>query len=145
MAVCGYYSSIHPVVTSYVPLPAGLLALDITPPLGDRPVQDNETVVLVAHGLTGGSHESYVRSALTVLTGPTTEGGLGLRAIVLNSRGCNNSPVITPKLYHVCSVPHYNSSHAHEVARGVRQVVRTILDRWSYGFPRRFQIAVYSA
>lgn len=80
----------------------GLLALDVNPPLNTHPVRDNEVVVVVAHGLTGGSHESYVRAALSTLTLPINEGGLGLRAVVINSRGCNNSPVITPKLYHVC-------------------------------------------
>ena len=80
----------------------GLLALDVNPPLNTHPVRDNEVVVVVAHGLTGGSHESYVRAALSTLTLPINECGLGLRAVVINSRGCNNSPVITPKLYHVC-------------------------------------------
>ena len=84
-------------------LELGILALDITPPPQSMPIRENEVVVVVAHGLTGGYHESYVRAALTVLTGSSLEGGLEFRAVVLNSRGCNNSPVLTPKLYHVCS------------------------------------------
>ncbi|KAK7693944.1 hypothetical protein QCA50_003518 [Cerrena zonata] len=57
-------------------------------------------VVVIAHGLTGGSHEHYVRAAVSVLTASVSSGGLGARIVVMNFRGCNNSPVTTPKLYH---------------------------------------------
>lgn len=50
-------------------------------------------------GLTGGSHESYVRNVLAVVTRPVSEGGLGWRAAVINSRGCANSAVTSPQLY----------------------------------------------
>jgi predicted alpha/beta-fold hydrolase len=50
-------------------------------------------------GLTGGSHESYVRNILAVVTRPKAEGGLGWRAAVVNSRGCANSPVTSRQLY----------------------------------------------
>ncbi|KAI0320399.1 Alpha/Beta hydrolase protein [Amylostereum chailletii] len=40
-----------------------------------------------------------VRATLSVLTARKSAGGLGMRAVVLNSRGCNRSPVTTPKLY----------------------------------------------
>ncbi|THH16376.1 hypothetical protein EW146_g4267 [Bondarzewia mesenterica] len=75
----------------------GTLALDMAPSLSSRPRQANEPVLLVTHGLTGGSHESYVRAALARLTNPP---GLRFRAVVMNSRGCNQSPVTSPKLYH---------------------------------------------
>ncbi|KDQ54172.1 hypothetical protein JAAARDRAFT_413634 [Jaapia argillacea MUCL 33604] len=78
----------------------GILAIDITPPLTVRPATDGEPILLVLHGLTGGSHESYVRAALSVLTSSQTPASLPFRAVVLNSRGCNGSPVTTPKLYH---------------------------------------------
>ena len=75
--------------------------MDITPPLSTNPVVECENVLLVAHGLTGGSHESYVRSVLSRVTRVPSSGGLGMRAVVLNFRGCNGSPVVTPRLYHV--------------------------------------------
>ena len=58
-------------------------------------------MLVVAHGLTGGSHEAYVRAVLANVTPNTDAGGLGFRAVVLNFRGCNGSPVVTPRLYHV--------------------------------------------
>ncbi|KAI0037036.1 Alpha/Beta hydrolase protein, partial [Vararia minispora EC-137] len=78
----------------------GILALDVTPTFTSRPLKASETVVFVAHGLVGGSHDSYVRAALAHLSADRSQGGLGMRAIVMNSRGCNHSPVTTPKLYH---------------------------------------------
>lgn len=78
---------------------AGIVAVDITPPLSSQPVSQGENILFVAHGLTGGSHESYVRAVLARVT----SGGLGFRAVVLNFRGCNGSPVVTPRLYHVRS------------------------------------------
>ncbi|CAL1705526.1 unnamed protein product [Somion occarium] len=81
----------------------GVIAVDISPPLHSHPIQPNEAIVVIAHGLTGGSHEHYVRAAVKGLTAPTSEGGLAARAIVANFRGCNDSPVVTPKLYHAGS------------------------------------------
>ncbi|OBZ66910.1 hypothetical protein A0H81_13256 [Grifola frondosa] len=81
----------------------GIIAIDVTPPLADQPAHSGERVLLVAHGLTGGSHESYVRAALTRLTASEKSGGLGFRAVVVNYRGCNGCPVRTPKLYHAGS------------------------------------------
>ncbi|KAG6333128.1 hypothetical protein ID866_5955 [Astraeus odoratus] len=51
------------------------------------------------HGLTGGSYESYVRAILSPSCLPTSEGGLGYRAIVVNFRGCAGVPVTSPQLY----------------------------------------------
>jgi len=79
----------------------GIVALDIFPPLDKFPAQPSEKVVVVMHGLTGGSHESYVRAALYELTKPVSQGGLGMRAIVMNFRGCAGSPIVTRRLYHV--------------------------------------------
>ena len=75
--------------------------MDVSPPLHSHPIQPNETIVVIAHGLTGGSHEHYVRAAVSVLTTPISSGGLAARAVVMNFRGCNDSPVTTPRLYHV--------------------------------------------
>ncbi|KAI0320400.1 hypothetical protein OF83DRAFT_1169342 [Amylostereum chailletii] len=38
----------------------GTLALDVTPSLHSSPRKEGEPVLIVAHGLTGGSHEAYV-------------------------------------------------------------------------------------
>ena len=41
-------------------------------------------MIVVCHGLTGGSHESYVRNILAVAVRPVKESGLGLKAVVVN-------------------------------------------------------------
>lgn len=43
-------------------------------------------------GLTGGSHDTYVRHLFLRARRK------GWRVVVFNSRGCGNSPVITPKV-----------------------------------------------
>lgn len=48
-------------------------------------------VIVVLHGLTGGSYEPYVRSVLSVACRSVSEGGLGYRAVVMNFRGCRYS------------------------------------------------------
>ncbi|TFK53230.1 AB-hydrolase YheT [Heliocybe sulcata] len=96
----GDFSQVDPIVYERKLLcvpDGGTLALDITPPFSAQPLEVGEPVVLVTHGLTGGSHESYVRAALTALASPEAP---RFRAVVLNSRGCNGAPVTSPKLYH---------------------------------------------
>ncbi|KZV66052.1 AB-hydrolase YheT [Peniophora sp. CONT] len=78
----------------------GLGALDIYPTFKAHPQEPGEPIVFVTHGLTGGSHENYVRSTISVLCAPKSQGGLGMRAVVMNSRGCNGSPLTFPKIYH---------------------------------------------
>ena len=69
------------------PWPAGsaltISGLDFTPTHFDSLPDDTPTVV-VCHGLTGGSHESYVRNVLAWVTKEQSEGGLGARAVVVN-------------------------------------------------------------
>ena len=55
--------------------------------------------MLCLHGLTGGSYESYVRNSVAHLTRPAKDGGPGMRVVVLNSRGCADTPVTSPYLY----------------------------------------------
>ncbi|RPD70517.1 AB-hydrolase YheT [Lentinus tigrinus ALCF2SS1-7] len=100
------FSKVDPIVyeRKLLELPdKGIVAVDITPPLSSHPVSQGENVLFVAHGLTGGSHESYVRAVLSRVTPDKSAGGLGFRAVVLNFRGCNGSPVVTPRLYHAGS------------------------------------------
>ncbi|OQR83540.1 serine protease family S33 [Achlya hypogyna] len=49
--------------------------------------------ILLLHGLSGGSHEEYMMQ--------TAEKFLrkGYRVVVMNARGCSNTPVTTPKLF----------------------------------------------
>ncbi|EMD38509.1 hypothetical protein CERSUDRAFT_113689 [Gelatoporia subvermispora B] len=56
-------------------------------------------VVVVLHGLTGGSHEAYVRAILAPVCTPVEQGGLGYRGIVVNFRGCAGVPITSPQLY----------------------------------------------
>ncbi|KAL1939435.1 hypothetical protein VTO73DRAFT_9991 [Trametes versicolor] len=102
----GDFSKVDPVVyeRKFLQLPdKGIIAVDISPPLSSVPISPRENVLLVAHGLTGGSHEPYVRAVLARATPGAGAGGLGTRAVVLNFRGCNGSPVVTPRLYHAGS------------------------------------------
>jgi predicted alpha/beta-fold hydrolase len=47
---------------------------------------DDAPLIVVCHGLTGGSYESYVRNVLAKVIKPEHEGGLGGRAVVVNVR-----------------------------------------------------------
>lgn len=67
----------------------GTLGLDFTPTKQQAPdLPDDTPIVVVQHGLTGGSYESYVRSILASACKPKSEGGLGFRGVVINFRGC---------------------------------------------------------
>ncbi|CAO1628255.1 unnamed protein product [Parajaminaea phylloscopi] len=74
----------------------GTIAIDVSPPEWDEAEtsegQERPTVVL-NHGLTGGSHESYVRHVIPPLTAS------GYRCVVVNFRGCGQTPVTSPQMY----------------------------------------------
>ncbi|SPO27355.1 related to putative acyltransferase [Ustilago trichophora] len=98
----------------------GTVGLDISPPaLADseeqlkaqnHPAGDGLPTVVCLHGLTGGSHESYVRNCFHHFTKPVSEGGLGYRAIVVNFRGCANVPVTSPQLYSALKIADIRSA-----------------------------------
>lgn len=44
----------------------GQVSIDWAPPLAEKPLDNTPTLVLL-HGLTGGSHESYIRGLLEVV------------------------------------------------------------------------------
>ncbi|KAN0060422.1 hypothetical protein ACQY0O_007752 [Thecaphora frezii] len=87
----------------------GTVSLDISPPAlapSEAELQSTDTAaaagvptVVCLHGLTGGSHESYVRNCFSRLTAPKSEGGAGYRGVVVNFRGCASTPVTSPQLY----------------------------------------------
>lgn len=77
----------------------GTIGLDFTPPASERILDADTPVVVVLHGLSGGSYESYVRAVLNPAISPESEGGLGYRGVVVNFRGCAGVPLTTPYLY----------------------------------------------
>ncbi|KAM5538983.1 hypothetical protein V8D89_007206 [Ganoderma adspersum] len=80
-------------------LDGGTIGLDFAPPAEERTLEDETPIVVVLHGLTGGSHESYVRSILAPVCTPVEQGGLGYRGVVVNFRGCAGVPITSPQFY----------------------------------------------
>ncbi|CAE6492095.1 unnamed protein product [Rhizoctonia solani] len=69
----------------------GTLALDFC---AAPNVTDLSPIAVVLHGLTGGSHEHYIRALMTELT------STGFRAVVVNARGCAGAPLTSAQLFH---------------------------------------------
>jgi predicted alpha/beta-fold hydrolase len=70
----------------------GTIGIDVCPPSGvSKDLPEDTPIVIVQHGLSGGSHEPYVRSILAGACAPKSKGGLGYRAIVVNFRGCQST------------------------------------------------------
>ncbi|GFP89304.1 embryogenesis-associated protein emb8 [Phtheirospermum japonicum] len=59
----------------------------------DRNLPSDAPVLILLPGLTGGSDDTYVRHMLLRARSK------GWRVVVFNSRGCGDSPVITPQFY----------------------------------------------
>ncbi|KAF9464677.1 AB-hydrolase YheT [Collybia nuda] len=76
----------------------GTLGLDFAP-IDTSALNDDAPIVVVKHGLTGGSYEPYVRAILHRACAPVEAGGLGYRAVVVNFRGCAGVPITSPQLY----------------------------------------------
>lgn len=70
----------------------GSLALDYYP---SSLFNDSTPTMLVIHGVTGGSHSTYVRHYVRMLVAN------GLRPVVMNARGCGTSKLTTP-IYFSC-------------------------------------------
>lgn len=83
----------------------GTLALDFTPPLSESDPIDSRPMLVVLHGLTGGSYESYIRDVMKKITKKEMKGeaegeeGKAWRGCVVNFRGCAGAPVTSEKLY----------------------------------------------
>ncbi|KAH9817908.1 alpha/beta hydrolase [Melampsora americana] len=73
----------------------GQIEIDFSPPGSFDDPKDSTPVLVLLHGLTGGSHESYVRA----MVAPIIE-QLGWRVMVTNFRGCAGAKVTSRKLYH---------------------------------------------
>jgi predicted alpha/beta-fold hydrolase len=77
----------------------GKIALDWTPAPPNEETKHIPTLI-IASGLTGGSHEAYIRSLLELITLPREENAEPVcRAVVVNFRGCAGSQLYTPRLY----------------------------------------------
>ncbi|KAJ6596869.1 Alpha/Beta hydrolase protein [Mycena vulgaris] len=76
----------------------GTIGLDFAPADSSK-VREDAPIIVVLHGLTGGSYESYVRAILEPACRAVENGGLGYRAVVMNFRGCAGVPITSPQLY----------------------------------------------
>jgi len=83
------YSEAHTIVCSR--------GLDFTPVEPIRDQDEKAPVIVVLHGMTGGSHESYIRSIIATACAPKEKGGLSARAVVVTSRGCAGVPLTSPQ------------------------------------------------
>ncbi|KAF9268352.1 AB-hydrolase YheT [Marasmius fiardii PR-910] len=75
----------------------GTIGLDFT--VGFDNAKDDTPIIVVLHGLTGGSYEHYVRGILYPACSPVEKGGLGYRAVVMNYRGCAGVPITSRQFY----------------------------------------------
>lgn len=99
--VIGNFTRIHKVtyVRQLLRLPdGGTVSVDTSPP-NHTSLPPTAPTVVIAHGLTGGSHESYVRNVVEWVVKPRAEGGLGGRAVVSNYRGCAGTKITSPQFY----------------------------------------------
>jgi predicted alpha/beta-fold hydrolase len=83
---------------------------------------DSSPMLVVLHGLSGGSHEQYLRHALR----PLVDGDGGWSACVVNSRGCSWSKITTPFMFNA------------RATWDIRQVVKWLRKTW----PKRRLYAV---
>ena len=63
------------------------------------PSTDTKPMLVALHGLSGGSHELYLRHVLAPLVKSGGDGDGGWEACVVNSRGCAESKITTGVLY----------------------------------------------
>lgn len=71
----------------------GVASLDWV--VAKEPFATDAPTVVVLHGLTGGSHENYIRGLLQIICRPP----ISYRAVVYNARGCGFTDVQTPQLF----------------------------------------------
>ncbi|KAI8972048.1 Alpha/Beta hydrolase protein [Mycotypha africana] len=71
----------------------GVASLDWAVPL--EPLPAGTPTLVILHGLTGGSHENYIRGLLQLLTRPP----INYRAVVYNARGCGFTNISTPQIF----------------------------------------------
>ncbi|KAI0273609.1 Alpha/Beta hydrolase protein [Gloeopeniophorella convolvens] len=121
-SVIGDFSQVDRVVydRKYLELKdGGTIGLDFAPAAAEcrMPGAEAPTIVIL-HGLTGNSHEAYVRAVVASAVASVNDGGLGYRAVVVNFRGCAGVPLTSPQLY--------SSSHTDDL----RQALLYISKLW---------------
>ncbi|KAJ5934002.1 hypothetical protein N7454_006331 [Penicillium verhagenii] len=87
--------------------------------VADLPSDDTKPMLVVLHGLSGGSHEIYLRSVLK----PLVEDG-SWEACVVNSRGCSHTKISTGVLY--------NARATWDVRQSVKWLRKTFPNRPLY-------------
>ncbi|KAI8094504.1 Alpha/Beta hydrolase protein [Thamnidium elegans] len=85
----------------------GNASLDWAVPLTPLP-EDTPTLVIL-HGLTGGSHENYIRGLLQIIARPP----INYRAVVYNARGCGFTNVNTPQLFNASITDDFREALRH--------------------------------
>lgn len=64
------------------------------PHMPARRAREQQTILVLLHGLTGGSQEAYVRGIAE-----TASKRAGMRVVVINNRGCAGQTLFTPQAY----------------------------------------------
>ena len=89
----------------------GTISMDIAPISMSKPSESDTTpTVVILHGLSGGSSETYVMNAVVQLTKSREEGGEGVRCVVVNFRGCAKTMLTSAQLYSACKVTDLESA-----------------------------------
>jgi uncharacterized protein len=91
---------------------------------GEAGKGDSKPMLVVLHGLSGGSHELYLRHVLAKLLKPA-DGEVRWEACVINSRGCANSKITSSVLY--------NARATWDIRQTVKWLRRTFPDRQLFG------------
>lgn len=87
----------------------GTIGLDWSPPFSQLPEDDNRPIVVISHGLSGGSRETYVQDTVKHLTGEQYK----FRTVVVNFRGCAGVKLTTPSLYNAGLTTDYGFAIGH--------------------------------
>lgn len=88
---------------------------------------DNKPMLIVLHGLSGGSYEIYLRHAIA----PLVQDDGGWECCVVNGRGCANSEVTTGVLF--------NARATWDVRQVVRCVTKSVSPNGSPGYFKRLR------
>ncbi|KAJ1989810.1 hypothetical protein GGI25_002624 [Coemansia spiralis] len=91
---------------------AGTIGLDWSPPFEQMP-EDDRPIVILSHGLSGGSQEIYVQKTIAQLT----QKPYGFRTVVVNYRGCAGVKLTTHVLYNGGFTSDYGFAVDHIKAR----------------------------
>lgn len=78
----------------------------------EQVVSDDKNMLIILHGLTGGSHETYVRALITHLRSTTQ-----FEACVINARGCAKSKITSPKMFNAAITSDVREAIAYLKAR----------------------------